>query len=122
MDPIRPIPNTPFYINTDEETWDECRSHAENYHFDFASIHNQTENEDEPAGNWAWLDGTPWTDSTYTNWSPGLSNNYYGSDEHYLYLWDLDGTWLNRHVYSEIQLHRLYKRMHPQPNQYENNY
>jgi len=58
------------------------RLHAEKYHFDFASIQNQQENdavadylkgngivtvwlggyktsyEVEPAGNWAWLDGT----------------------------------------------------------------
>jgi len=111
MDPqIIQIPNTPFYFHADGKTWDDCRSHAENYHFNFASIRNQEENnavadylssnniwivwfggyqtnfEDEPAGNWAWLDGTPWTDSTYTNWRPGQPNNI-RRDEHHLYLW-----------------------------------
>ena len=80
MDPqIISIPNTPFYFHANEKTWDECQSHAANYHFDFASIQNQQENdavddymesndiwtvwlggyqtsyEVEPAGNWAWL-------------------------------------------------------------------
>jgi len=111
------IPNTPFYFHANEKTWDDCKSHAENYHFDFASIQNQQENDavyhymesnnigivwlggyqtsygDEPAGNWAWLDGTSWTDSTYTNWDPSQPNNGWSS-EHHLYLWQ--GAWWDR--------------------------
>ena len=115
MDPqIVPIPNTPFYIGITEKTWDECQLAAENNGFTFASIRNQAENdavvdylqsnsivkvwlggyqtsyEDEPAGNWAWLDGTSWTDSTYINWRPGEPNNW-NKDQNHLYLWQ--GTW-----------------------------
>jgi len=122
MDPqIIKIPNTPFYIGITDKTWEDCKSAAENNGFTFASIRNQAENdalvdslrsneifgavwlggyqtsyEDEPAGNWAWLDGTPWTDSTYTNW---YVSNYYGEPndwqnrEHYLYLRTWDGRW-----------------------------
>jgi len=104
------ISNTPFYFNANEKTWDDCKSHAENYHFDFASIQNQEENDavanylqsndiqrvwlggyqtsDE---DWAWLDGTSWSDSTYTNWwwnQPDNRNN-----EHHLALRSWDGSW-----------------------------
>jgi len=116
MDPIRLIPNTQFYFDIHSKTWDDCRSHAEFFHFDFASIRNQAENdavadylqsnniakvwlggyqtiyEDEPAGNWAWVDGTPWADSTYTNWNEDWSEpNNWNNNEHHLYLWQ--GTW-----------------------------
>jgi len=108
MDPIRPMPNTPFYIHTGSKTWDECKKAAENNGYTFASIRSQEENaavfdyllnngiwavwlggyqtsfEDEPAGNWAWLDGTSWTDSTYTNWHPSQPDNW--NDGHHLEL------------------------------------
>jgi len=98
------------------KTWDDCKSHAENYHFGFASIQNQQENdavadylsnngiwvvwlggyqtsyEDEPAGNWAWLDGTPWTDFTYTNWREEQGYYY---DAHYLVLLSERGKWVD---------------------------
>jgi len=123
---LKPIPNTPFYFDTTWKTWDECESTAENNGFTFASIRNQEETdtvadylqsnsidfvwlggyqssyEDEPAGNWVWLDGTPWSDSAYTNWRPGQPNNIFdlgnepdnlGNNEHHLYLRSLDGTW-----------------------------
>jgi len=116
MDPIRPIPNTPFYIHTGWKNWDECRSAAETGGFTFASIQNQQENDavvdymssngiwvvwlggyqtsfdDEPAGNWAWLDGTAWTDSTYTNWGWRQPNNG-NNNEHHLGLMGSDGAW-----------------------------
>jgi len=112
MDPqIFQIPNTPFYIGMTGKYWDECKSHAESYHFDFASIRNQQENDavadylqvnsiasvwlggyqtssdDEPAGNWVWLDGSPWTDSTYTNWNTGEPNDE-NNEENYLELYN----------------------------------
>jgi len=109
---ITSIPNSPFYVcEYPLKTWDECRSTAENRGYTFASIQNQQENdavadyldssndynrvwlggyqtsyEDEPAGNWAWLDGTPWTDSTYTNWHLNEPNNHGNLEEHYLHL------------------------------------
>jgi len=113
---LSPIPNTPFYVDLNVKNWDECASFAGNTPFTFASIRNQQENndvtdflwsngfagvwlggyqtsyDDEPAGNWAWLDETTWTNSTYTNWSPGLPDNYY-DDAHHLYLQSWDGTW-----------------------------
>ena len=118
VDPqIISIPNTPFYFHANEKTWDDCKSHAENYHFTFASIRNQAENdgvvdyfwsnnirsnvwlggyqtsyEDEPAGNWAWLDGTPWTDFTYTNWREEQGYYY---DAHYLVLLSERGKWVD---------------------------
>ena len=97
-----------------EKNWDDCRSTAETLGFTFASIRNQVENdavadyldsnnigrvwlggyqtsfEDEPAGNWAWLDGTSWTDSTYINWASSEPNNW-NNDQNHLYLWQ--GTW-----------------------------
>jgi len=124
MDPIRSIPNTTFYVDTVRKNWDDCRSAAANNGFTFASIRNQAENdavvdymssnnigivwlggyqtsfEVEPAGNWAWLDGTAWTDSTYTNW---YVDDYYdgecsqpdnwNNNEHHLYLLSSSGTW-----------------------------
>ena len=118
MDPIRPIPNTPFYVDTVFKNWDDCRSAAETWGFTFASIQNQQENdavadylqsndiwvvwlggyqtsfEDEPAGNWAWLEGTAWTDSTYTNWNEDWSEpDNYENDEHHLALAGWDGSW-----------------------------
>jgi len=100
-----------------EKTWEDCKSAAANNGFTFASIQNQQENnavadylegnniwsrvwlggyqtsfEDEPAGNWAWLERTAWTDSTYTNWASSEPNNR-DNDEHHLYLWSGDGTW-----------------------------
>jgi len=120
MDPqIISIPNTPFYVDANEKTWDECRSAAETGGFNFASIQNQQENdavadylqsnsigfvwlggyqtsyEDEPAGNWAWLEGTPWINTTYTNWYPSQPNNI---EEFYLALWSGDGTWGDLHI------------------------
>jgi len=127
MDPIRSIPNTTFYVDTVRKNWDDCRSAAANNGFAFASIQNERENDavadylqsnsiwvvwlggyqtsfdDEPAGNWAWLDGTPWTDSTYTNWYVddyyfdgewNQPDNGYYNDQHHLYQrsWR-DGTW-----------------------------
>ena len=116
ISPIRSIPNTPFYFDPTEKIWAKCKIMAELNGYTFASIRNQEENDyiddylmsnnilssvwlggyqtsygDEPAGNWAWLDGTTWTDSTYTSWSlnqPDNSNN----DEHYLELNSL-GAW-----------------------------
>jgi len=127
MDPqIISIPNTPFYFHAVWKTWDECKSHAENYHFVFASIQNQQENaavfdyllnndiwavwlggyqtsfEDEPAGNWAWLDGTSWTDSTYTNWGWDQPDNM-NNNEHYLYLWSGNGLWGDINKEQEFQ-------------------
>jgi len=127
MDPIRSIPNTPFYVDIIGKNWDDCRSAAETWGFTFASIKNQQENdavvdylwsndmwnawlggyqtsyEVEPAGNWAWLEGTKWTDSTYTNWYVDDVDDYYHLDwsqpdnwnnnEHHLYLLSFYGAW-----------------------------
>jgi len=125
---IVPIPNTPFYFEPTWKTWDKCESTAENNGLTFASIRNQAETdavvdyldsnniafvwlggyqtsyEDEPAGNWSWLDETPWSDSTYTNWLSGQPNNIFDlgnepdnldNNEHHLYLRFSDGKWLN---------------------------
>jgi len=113
---IIPIPKTPFYIYTTYMAWNGCKIAAENSGYTFASIHKQPENddifeylsnngiwsvwlggyqtssEDEPAGNWAWVDGTPWADSTYTNWAPGEPNNW-NNDENHLCLRSWDGKW-----------------------------
>jgi len=124
MDPkIISIPNTPFYFHAKKKTWDDCKSHAENYHFDFASIQNQAENdavvdylqsneiwdvwlggyqtsyEVEPAGNWAWLVGTSWTDTTYTNWARGSPDNW-NNNSHHLLL-SSRGTWFDRNKESK---------------------
>jgi len=116
MDPqIIKIPNTPFYHHARYKTWDDCKKHAENNGLTFASIRNQAENDavvdylkdhffwnevwlggyqtsydDEAGGNWAWLDGTPWNDSTYSNWDPGQPNDTW--NEHHLYLTE-SGQW-----------------------------
>jgi len=113
---ISPILNTPFYVYTTSQPWNECKSIADNMGYSFASIQNPQENdavadylqsnsiwnvwlggyqtsyEDEPTGNWAWLDGTPWTDSSYNKWFPGQPNNNQNR-ENYLFLWSGDGTW-----------------------------
>ena len=113
---IIPIPKTPFYIYTTYMSWNDCKIAAENSGYTFASIHKQPENddifeylsnngiwsvwlggyqtssEDEPAGNWAWVDGTPWADSTYTNWAPGEPNNW-NNNENHLCLRSWDGKW-----------------------------
>ena len=118
IDPIRPISGTPFYIDSVFKKWEECKIYAETYHFVFASIQNQQENdavyhymkvngikkvwlggyqtsyEDEPAGNWAWLDGTRWNDSTYTNWYHTQPDNV-NNNEHYLILKGGDGLWFD---------------------------
>ena len=52
---------------------------------------HQTSYEVEPAGNWAWLEGTSWTESTYTNWHSSQPDNEI-NNEHHLALW-LDGSW-----------------------------
>jgi len=122
VDDFIPILNTTFYVYTTRKPWNECKSIADNMGYSFASIRNQTENdavvdylkgisitkfwlggyqtsfEDEPAGNWAWLDGTPWTDSTYTNWHLGQPNDDSRfSDQNHLYLWD--GKWWDGKIY-----------------------
>jgi len=113
---ISPILDTKFYVYTTRQPWNDCKRIADNMGHSFASIRNQQENdavvdhmnsnniwtvwlggyqtsfEDEPAGNWAWLDGTPWTDFTYTDWRPGQPNNWQNR-EHYVYLTRWDGTW-----------------------------
>ena len=126
MDPIIPIPNTSFYIDLLALTWDECKKAAENNGYTFASIQNQQENaavfdyllnngiwavwlggyqtsfDDEPAGNWAWLDGTSWTDSIYTNWGWDQPDNT-KNNEHYLYLWSGNGLWGDINKEQEFQ-------------------
>jgi len=126
MDPIRPIPNTSFYFHTDKETWDGCKSASENNGFTFASIRNQAENDavvdylkdnnivsvwlggyqtsfdDEPAGNWAWLDGTAWADSTYTNWAPSQPDNK-NNNQHYLRLKSENGEWWDVKIGKTVQ-------------------
>ena len=49
----------------------------------------QTSDED-----WAWLDETSWTSSTYTNWHPSQPNNG-NNDEHSLFLMSRGGTWFD---------------------------
>ena len=66
----------------------------------------QTSYEDEPAGDWAWLEGTPWTDSTYTNWSPREPNNGWNVEDH-LYLRSWDGRWYDGN--KEIKLPCLFR-------------
>jgi len=108
--PIVQIPDTPFYYYPSAETWDECKRLGEKYGHSFASIRNavessavsgalegqhvwlggyQTSKDDEPGGNWAWLDGTPWD---YTNWDnrePSNSNNIEDNVE----MWQSSGKW-----------------------------
>ena len=57
----------------------------------------QTSFEDEPAGNWAWLEGTPWGDFTYTNWDLFEPNNW-NNNEHHLYLWYWNGAWYDGNI------------------------
>jgi len=110
------IPKTPFKFDTSSKTWGECKIAAVKNGYTFASIRNEGENdavadylqsngigdvwlggyqnsyEDEPAGYWGWLDGTPWADTTYTNWAPGEPNNW-NNNENHLSLRSWDGTW-----------------------------
>jgi len=46
----------------------------------------QSDNLDEPAGNWTWIDGEPWG---YTNWSAGEPNDSGGED--CAQWWEADG-------------------------------
>jgi len=111
---IRPIPNTPFYVDADKKSsWEDCKSAIENNGFTFASIQNQAENDavaDYLQSNdiqrvwlggyqtsdedWAWLDETSWTSSTYTNWHSSQPDNR-NNDEHSLRLRSRDGTWFD---------------------------
>jgi len=48
----------------------------------------QTDNTAEPAGNWAWVTGEPWS---FTNWAPGEPNNSGGEDCNQW--WTAAGQW-----------------------------
>jgi len=125
-----------------EKNWDDCRSTAETLGFTFASIQNQEENdavvdymqsngiwsvwlggyqtsfEDEPAGNWAWLDGTPWGNTAYTNWNEDPNGEWsqpdnWNNDQHHLYLlswyaawWDGNKDWRYPCLFRE-SLHQV---------------
>ena len=120
---LDPIPNTLFYFDAYEKTWDDCRITAVPNGLTFASIRNEQENyevadylwsnnivkvwlggyqtsdEVEPAGNWAWLVGTSWTDTTYTNWARGSPDNW-NNNSHHLLL-SSRGTWFDRNKESK---------------------
>ncbi len=66
----------------------------------------QPDGSPEPAGNWQWITGEPWT---YTNWSLGEPNNKYGgesggapagSDEEVLLFWGNQGMWNDMEISS----------------------
>lgn len=52
----------------------------------------QTDGNDEPKGNWAWVSGEEWD---YTNWAPGEpdDNTVGGNKQNYLHFWPNDGLW-----------------------------
>jgi len=112
---IRQIPNTSFYVLSEKKTWWDCFLYGRFNGYNFAAIHNKKENDDvfdylesnnfqthlwvggyqsshddEPAGNWKWLDGTS---LTYTNWAPGQPNNIDFIQDYVHLAVDTDRAW-----------------------------
>jgi hypothetical protein len=50
----------------------------------------QTSNDDEPAGNWAWVTGEEWS---YTNWRSGEPNDKYSYEDYLQFYGGAGGTW-----------------------------
>jgi len=123
---ITQVPNTHFYLSNTKKRWHECKNYANGHNFEFASIGNQDENDvvvrylhnngtefgiwlggyqtsfdNERTSNWVWLDGRPWTDSTYSNWAVEELKEDRNNKKNYLYLWSRDGTWWNEEPDTE---------------------
>ncbi len=62
----------------------------------------QSNNNDEPSGNWAWVTGEV---SGYTNWSGGEPNNANGEDHAHMYS---NGTWNDLNAYNTYTVNGYY--------------
>lgn len=69
----------------------------------------QSNNNDEPGGNWAWITGEV---SAYTNWSGGEPNNAGGEDNAHMYS---NGTWNDLAANNTYTVNGYYVEYAPVP-------
>ncbi len=50
----------------------------------------QLNDDDGPAGNWAWVTGEPWE---WTNWGPDEPNDYLGQEDYIEFMQYEEGLW-----------------------------
>jgi len=102
------VPGTNFKIDNVARSWKDCNATAVSNGYTMASIEHSGENAaiandlkkkvwigayqailtNEPAGGWAWSDGSAFF---YANWAATEPNDAF-SEEHYVHM-NLDGTW-----------------------------